>query len=128
MTPPSNTAPRKGPSTPHPNPDIIRGAKNNDLSEVIAALDADKNDITKTDFIFGLSALHYAAAKGNIAMVKFLLYQEGVDIAIKDRWNRDPLDVAVLSGHEECINALFRFRAGVDLDDPDKPFVRPGVE
>ncbi len=101
------------------DPDIIRGAKNNDISEVRAALKIDWKVINKQDLTFKMSALHYAAAKGNSSMSSFLLEQEGLDISLKDRWDRDPLDVAILSGNQDIIDDMFRFRHGEEPDDND---------
>lgn len=125
----SNTSPkknvRKDSGFDGLDPDIIRGAKNNDISEVRAALQKNWSDITKQDLIFGLSALHYASAQGNASMVSFLLEQKGVIIGLKDRWNRDVLDVAILCGNQQIIDDLFRFRHGEEPDnndpEPDAP-------
>ena len=101
------------------DPDIIRGAKNNDISEVRAALKIDWRVINKRDLTFKMSALHYAAARGNSSMASFLLEQKGVDINLKDRWDRDPLDVAILSGNQDIIDDMFKFRHGDETDDSD---------
>ncbi|PCJ82178.1 MAG: hypothetical protein COA52_20260 [Hyphomicrobiales bacterium] len=101
------------------DPDIIRGAKNNDISEVRAALKIDWKVITKRDLTFKMSALHYAAARGNSSMVSFLLEQKGADINLKDRWGRDPLDVAILSGNQDIIDDMFKFRHGEEPDEND---------
>lgn len=103
------------------DPDIIRGAKNNDISEVRAALQKNSDDITKQDMVFGLSALHYASAKGNPSMVSFLLEQKGADINLKDRWDRDVLDVAIECGNQQIIDELFRFRHGDETDNNPEP-------
>jgi ankyrin repeat protein len=98
------------------DPDIIRGAYYNDTSEVIAALKLNWHNITNQDTESGMSALHYAAAKGNLSMVSLLLDQKGVDLSLKDKWDRDPLDVAILVGHQKIIDDMFRFRRGLDSD------------
>lgn len=103
--------PRKESGHDNLEPDIIRGARNNDISEVRAALELNAEDINKADYAFGLTALHYAAAKGNPSMVDFLLLQNGVDITIKDRWGRDALDAAIDAGNQDCIDKLFVFRS-----------------
>ena len=101
------------------DPDIIRGAKNNDISEVRAALKLDWKAINKQDLTFKMSALHYAAAKGNSSMSSFLLEQKGLNIILKDIWDRDPLDVAILSGNQDIIDDMFRFRRGEEPEDSD---------
>jgi ankyrin repeat protein len=123
MKSPKSTKPESGKDTGYKGvkPDIIRGAKNNDLSEVKAALELNSHDITKQDGIYGLSALHYAAAKGNAYMVDYLLQQDGVNIDLKDRWERDVLDVAILSGNQKIIQSLFTFRHQDNDGEPDDP-------
>ncbi|WP_316861074.1 ankyrin repeat domain-containing protein [uncultured Cohaesibacter sp.] len=105
------------------NPDIIRGAKNNDIAEVQAALKKDWQDINKRDGAFDMTAMHFAAAKGNASMVSFLLEQKAVDVTLKDKWDRDALDVAIVTGNQEIIDELFRFRQGLEPDDgePESP-------
>lgn len=88
--------------------DIIRGADNNDFGEVMAALNENADDITKTDANHRMTALHYAAGKGNSSMVDYLLEQPGVDTSLRDVWGRDPLDVAIIAGNPRCVNALFK--------------------
>jgi ankyrin repeat protein len=92
-------------------PDIIRGALNNDMAEVQAALDLDPRAINKQHDFHRYTALHIAAGRGNVTMVEFLLLQPRLRFGIKDRWDRDPLDVAILAGHPGVTRVLFRFRA-----------------
>lgn len=98
-------------------PDIIRGAKNNDISEVRAALKQDWRVINKQDQAFKMSAVHYAAAMGNASMSSFLLQQDEIDLSLRDRWDRDPLDVAILSGNQDIVDEMFRFRYGDSSED-----------
>lgn len=97
-------------------PDIIHGAKVNDFREVRAALEINKASIYQRD-IRGLTALHIAAGKGNLSMVRELLLQDGINVYLKDDAGRDPLDAAISLGHKGIIDALFRFRA----ENPQEP-------
>jgi len=88
-------------------PDIIRGAKNNDLEEVDAALLANPASITQVDVVTGMTAVHYASALGNFYMVKFLLEKEGLELRRNDRFDRDVLDVAIECGHQRIVEVVF---------------------
>lgn len=92
-------------------PDIINGAINNDIAEVRAALAINPRDIVRTDVVRRMTALHWAAGLGNLSMVEFLLAQPNVRVRARDIWDRDPLDVAITSGNQDVVTALFRFRA-----------------
>uniref|UniRef100_A0AC35U614 Glutaminase n=1 Tax=Rhabditophanes sp. KR3021 TaxID=114890 RepID=A0AC35U614_9BILA len=52
------------------------------------------------------SALHLAAAEGRSELVRFLIRVAKVDYEGKDRWNRTPLDDAIMFEHETCISIL----------------------
>ncbi|MGS4884952.1 ankyrin repeat domain-containing protein [Roseibium sp. MB-4] len=106
--------------------DIVLGALQNDIDQARQALETDANAIHQTDQQ-GLTALHIAAAKGNLTMVQFLLDRPGVNLSLKDNFNRDPLDVAILSGNQKVIDALFRRVQGLDSDGnkPSGPAVKP---
>lgn len=60
-------------------------------------------------------------------MVSFLLEQKGVDIGLKDRWDRDVLDVAILCGNQQIVDELFKFRHQGKFgdDDPDSKTTSP---
>jgi ankyrin repeat protein len=92
-------------------PDIIRGALNNDLDEVQAALDRNPRDINKQHDYFEYTALHIAASRGNMLMVDLLLKESRLRWGIRDRWGRDPLDVAILAGHPGVTSAITTYRA-----------------
>lgn len=102
-------------------PDILRGAQNNNIAEVRAALRVDWKNIGKIESATGMTALHISAIRGNASIVSFLLQQNGVDVGLKDKFDRDPLDLAILSGNQTIIDELFRFRRGLgpETEEPD---------
>lgn len=51
------------------------------------------------------TALHIAASEGHIHVVRYLV-ERNARINIKDRFNRTPLDEAMLSAHEDVVNYL----------------------
>jgi ankyrin repeat protein len=81
------------------------------MDEVQAALDRDPRDINKQHDLNRYTALHIAAAYGNVTMVKFLIKQPRLRFGVKDRWDRDPLAIAILAGHPEVTRVLFHYRA-----------------
>ncbi|WP_316859222.1 ankyrin repeat domain-containing protein [uncultured Cohaesibacter sp.] len=105
--------------------DIFEGIKRNNIEDVRKILEREPANINETDHL-GMTALHVAAAKGNLSMVTFLLEQKGVDLTLKDQFDRDPLDLAILAGNQRVIDALFWFRQGLDTEgnDPNSSFPR----
>ncbi len=106
MRPAPGTAPEAGDM----EPDIIRGALNNDFAEVGAALQRDPRSVNKQHDFHEYTALHIAAGRGNLSMVELLLKQPRLRWGIRDRWGRDALDVAILAGHSGVISTLFAYR------------------
>ena len=92
-------------------PNLIRGAKNNDLGEVKRAVHQRRDTLNKVEADTGFSALHYAVARGNLRIVTFLLEQDDIDLRIADIHNREPLDLAVDVGHQGIVVALLKARS-----------------
>lgn len=92
-------------------PDIIRGAKNNDLDEVQEAYALNRDKLNLSEHATGFTALQYAVARGNLSIVQFLLEQEDIDIQLADNHERTALELAVEVGHQGIISALLRARA-----------------
>lgn len=63
------------------------------------------------DPYYGYTALHIAAAAGNIALVGLLIEQPNLEWGRKDRWGRDPLDIAIEAGHPKIASTLLTYRA-----------------
>lgn len=101
------------------NPSIFFGAKSRDLLQIEAALVDNPHSINEQD-VFGLTALHYAAVRGYGEIVDYLLIQPGARVDLRDEQGRDALDVAILSGDEDVLASLFRFKAD-EVDAADKP-------
>jgi len=100
---------------------LITAANNNDLEKAKQALADDPLCITEREPGSLLTALHIAILRGNATMISLLLGSTGVDLAVKDRWGRDALDVALLSGHPEAKKMLFEHRASeLGLTGPQK--------
>ena len=98
---------------------IIFGAKGGSIEQISLALSDDPDSINYQDS-FGLSALHYAAARGFGDVVDYLLSQPGVSLNLRDKNGRDALDLAILSGSESVLSSLFRRRAQ-DLELIESP-------
>lgn len=89
-------------------PNILRGAINLDVAEVKAALVADPDCINHADPDTGLTALHIAAANGDIETIQMLVQQSGVDIGVPDALGRPPYLLAQIMGRNDVVGALFQ--------------------
>lgn len=96
-------------------PNIIRGATNNDLDEVKRALEADPNCINETEPNVGVTALHIAAFDGNYEMVDFLCDQPCIDIHKEDNLGRSPQWAAYIIGRNDIEMRIMRDMAA-ELD------------
>ncbi|MBU2527608.1 MAG: ankyrin repeat domain-containing protein [Bacteroidetes bacterium] len=88
-------------------PNIIRGALNNDFEEVAAALVLSPESINNVDQITGGSALHISVGLGNYSMVAYLVEQEGLNLEHKDQIGRDALDLAIQIRHPKILELLY---------------------
>ena len=55
------------------------------------------------------TALHYAARFGHLEIAKLLLAQTGINVELKDSWNRTPLSRAMKEGQIEVRSAIIAF-------------------
>lgn len=114
------SAPKKK-KTPHkkentgmfkPDHDIVRGAKNNDIEEVKAALRQKPGCINASDYA-GLTALHWAGANANYAICAYLFDFSHpkylLNPWIPDSRDRLAVDHAIGTGSDHLV-ALFRTR------------------
>lgn len=69
------------------------------------------------DFV-GFTALHTAAANGNLSATRLLLNNEA-DVAVMDSNERTAWRVALLQGHEACFVEIRRKWLGSDSGDPE---------
>lgn len=92
-------------------PDIILGAKNNDLQEVERAVKYHPENLNAVEQSSGFTALQYAVARGNLEIVSYLLKQNGIEITLADKLGRTPLELAVEVGHQGVVAELLRARA-----------------
>ena len=85
-------------------------ADRTDVADYLLAHAADQTRRTKN----GYTALHEAAYRGNVPLVKLLLSQPGRDIAIRSRtiMGCTPLHLAAQQGHSQIVDILLN--AGAD--------------
>lgn len=88
-------------------PDIIRGVRNNDFSEVQDALDQNPKCINKQD-MYGRTAVMYAAMGKNQIMLEWLSEREGFEKDLIDNEENNILYYAFWSGDKELVNFVFR--------------------
>lgn len=91
-------------------PDIIRGTKENNITEVKEALEIDSSCINNFDES-GLTALHWAAYKNNYLISELLFtYPSTIPLEkeIPDSMGRTPMDVAISTGNEKLVTLYMR--------------------
>ncbi|XP_047100878.1 BTB/POZ and MATH domain-containing protein 4-like [Schistocerca piceifrons] len=89
----------------------LREAAEEGVVEEVRALLAAGADVGAKDGEFGGTALHWAAGRGDAAVVRLLL-SAASDPNARDHWGETPLHVAALNGHAEAAAALLQ--AGAD--------------
>lgn len=94
-------------------PSIIDAVELNDLDMAAHALRARPDSLNHLKD--GLTPLHLAVSRGNLSMVTYLTNQEGIDLFVKDKLERTPLELALHIGHPKVKDLLFQ-RVAEDLD------------
>ena len=87
---------------------IIFAALHGNLAEVDRAAAVDRRAINFQEPESGVTALHVAAGNGDVALTRHLLMKPGIDVAIKDRFGRDALDLAIEINADEIVELLSR--------------------
>lgn len=105
-------------------PNIIRGAMNENLEEIKAALANNPNCINETDDKMRLTAMHIAAANGAYDIIDLLCEQPGYDIGLKDAVGRTPDDLAWIIGRHDIIDRMMRdtneaIMRSIELDEAE---------
>lgn len=67
---------------------------------------------------FGDSALHWAAALGNIDITRLLLSHSNEYVSVRNNCDESPLDMAAAAGHNDVVKLLLN--AGADISARDK--------
>lgn len=89
---------------------LLFGAANGDVSAIRRFALTGMN-MSAADYD-GRTALHLAAAEGQLSVCRMLLEQCRVHIDPKDRWDFTPLDDAKKFKHDEVVRYLNDFAAG----------------
>jgi ankyrin repeat protein len=90
---------------------IVDAVRAGDLARVQSALAADAGALNRKDTRFGATPLHWAALKGNVEIVKFLV-AKGADQNATNRDGETPLRVAERAKRSEVIALLKTGRGG----------------
>ncbi|XP_076812155.1 uncharacterized protein LOC143459076 isoform X2 [Clavelina lepadiformis] len=83
--------------------------------EYLISTGAHAND---KDF-YGLTALHHASLRGNVACVKKLLECRGISIEATDKQQMTPLHIAAVYGHVDVAKILISSGANIVCKDDD---------
>ncbi|MEM8773160.1 MAG: ankyrin repeat domain-containing protein [Pseudomonadota bacterium] len=86
--------------------DVFVGVEKGDTDYILKALIANPASLNKQDE-YGLTPIHRAAYYGNFSLVHFFVAQSALDLSLKDNQGREPIDMAILSGNQKCIDAIF---------------------
>ena len=98
--------------------DLIRAVMNNNLDEVLEALN-NGADASAINMMTGQSALIYAANNGNAPIVNLLL-ENGANVNDQDDEGNTPLMIASERGHQETVKLLIESGANMNAQDEYK--------
>ena len=99
---------------------ILSAASQDSVSELKELLDKKPSYLNKPSSS-GETALHKAAAKGNLECIK-LLVQRGADVNMPDKQGRTPLLLSWANGHFECHKLMLTSLKESDKDSPERIF------
>lgn len=98
--------------------ELVKAAQRGDM-QTVQTLVAQGSDVNGVDYGDGMditnitTALHEASARGDVAMMTFLL-QRGASVHARDRWEHRPLHYAIDSGNVEAVKLLLDYGADVN--------------
>lgn len=96
-------------------PALHLAAENNNPAIVRLLLSEYQQNIHTADN-YGTTALHVAAAAGNVATIKVLL-TNGANLDGRDAMGRTPLHLATINGHKDVLDVLLQMGASFSLLD-----------
>jgi ankyrin repeat protein len=92
---------------------LLEAAANGNIDVISKLLRDEKGLVNACDYDMR-SALHLSCAEGHMKIVECLL-QNGANAKVKDRWGTEPLQEAMLHGHQQIVARLRD--SGVKLSD-----------
>lgn len=95
----------------------IDAAKTGDLLQVMEMFDRDPALVHARSSGIGHSAAHWAAARGHVDVLKFLVDKGGYDLNMLNACDATALHSAAANGREECVRLLLERGARVDIVD-----------
>ncbi|KAI8556613.1 hypothetical protein RHMOL_Rhmol05G0267700 [Rhododendron molle] len=100
-------------SNEHP---LFSAAQNGEVESVEAMVDEEPSVVDRTTARERLSALHLAAANGQIQVLSMLL-DRGVNPDVLNRHKQSPLMLAAMYGKTSCVERLLEARANILMFD-----------
>ncbi len=104
---------------------LLKAGANDNLYRAKSSILVPSNLYPSVDKEYTGSPLYWAAAYGNIAMMRSLIDEQGAakDINTQDKWGRTPLHMAAYMGYADAIPILAS--AGACVNTPDHNGVTP---
>ena len=85
---------------------LLKAADRGDLNRVKKLVNEEKNDPMQTSKYGGYSALHYAARKGKLNIIIYLIEREGCNPSPESSLKETPLHIAAQYGQLETVKYL----------------------
>ena len=118
--------PTKGPQTAKQS--LFRAVYNDETERARQIIETDPEQINFQDPYAGLTPLHVAVFRQNVAIATLIARHPVTDISARDQFGRRPIEMCIYTLNEEIHEAVFSrtYQAAlIELENPDPTKIKP---